>query len=225
MTTQQKLEILADAAKYDASCASSGAKRTATPGGLGSTDGIGICHSYNPYGRCVSLLKILLTNESTMSSIAERIDSSAEDRKNSKVARHLKPKQFAAAGQSTQMVIGATPATDRQILTTATHLYSQHKLRRIYYTGFSPYPEADARLPLKGAPPHAGAPPLPVRLAHALLRLRGRRAHLRGRPRALSHRRPQIHLGPYPPRVLPRGRQRRPPASPSSASPASATAT
>ena len=50
------------------------------------------------------------------------------------------------------MVVGATPATDRQILTTATHLYSQYKLRRIYYTGFSPYPEADARLPLQAAP-------------------------------------------------------------------------
>ena len=62
MTVQQKLEILADAAKYDASCASSGAKRAAVPGGIGSTDGTGICHSYTPDGRCVSLLKILLTN-------------------------------------------------------------------------------------------------------------------------------------------------------------------
>ncbi|WP_433964182.1 putative DNA modification/repair radical SAM protein [Tunturiibacter gelidiferens] len=60
--------------------------------------------------------------------------------------------KFASAGQSTQMVIGATPATDREILTTATHLYGHYKLRRIYYTGFSPYPAADARLPLKPAP-------------------------------------------------------------------------
>src|SRR6476620_7959277 len=59
----QKLEILADAAKYDASCASSGgARRTARDGGIGSTTGAGICHSYTPDGRCVSLLKILLTN-------------------------------------------------------------------------------------------------------------------------------------------------------------------
>src|SRR5829696_6397883 len=57
-----KLRILADAAKYDASCASSGAsKRAAGPGGLGSTSN-GICHAYTPDGRCVSLLKILLTN-------------------------------------------------------------------------------------------------------------------------------------------------------------------
>ncbi len=62
-TSLDKLRILADAAKYDASCASSGAeKRTAKPGGIGSTTGSGICHSYTPDGRCVSLLKILLTN-------------------------------------------------------------------------------------------------------------------------------------------------------------------
>lgn len=58
-----KLRILADAAKYDASCASSGApKRAGGRNGLGSTTGAGICHAYTPDGRCVSLLKILLTN-------------------------------------------------------------------------------------------------------------------------------------------------------------------
>jgi predicted DNA-binding helix-hairpin-helix protein len=58
-----KLSILADAAKYDASCASSGTtKRNSRAGGLGSTTGAGICHSFTPDGRCVSLLKILLTN-------------------------------------------------------------------------------------------------------------------------------------------------------------------
>src|SRR5580698_5236361 len=64
METAEKLAILADAAKYDASCASSGApKRNSSPGqGMGSTTGMGICHSYTPDGRCVSLLKILLTN-------------------------------------------------------------------------------------------------------------------------------------------------------------------
>jgi len=59
----KKLRILADAAKYDASCSSSGApKRKSDPDGLGSTVGTGICHAYTPDGRCVSLLKILLTN-------------------------------------------------------------------------------------------------------------------------------------------------------------------
>lgn len=271
MNTQQKLEILADAAKYDASCASSGAKRAGNGQGIGHSDGMGICHSYTPDGRCVSLLKILLTNfctydcvfcvnrvssdiqrarftpeevvtltldfykrnyieglflssgiiqspdytmeqliqvaktlrqmhkfggyihlkaipgaselliqqaglwadrlsanielptqqdlvqlapekkasviESTMGQIHDRKQDADEERRKSPLA----PK-FAAAGQSTQMVVGATPASDRQILSTATHLYTQYKLRRIYYTGFSPYPEADARLPLKAAP-------------------------------------------------------------------------
>ena len=59
---REKLEILATAARYDVSCASSGSKRKAQKGGLGNTTGMGICHSYTPDGRCVSLLKILLTN-------------------------------------------------------------------------------------------------------------------------------------------------------------------
>lgn len=66
LDTRQKLEILADAAKYDASCASSGTTKRhstrGTKGGIGSTEGMGICHAYAPDGRCISLLKILLTN-------------------------------------------------------------------------------------------------------------------------------------------------------------------
>src|SRR5688572_5501167 len=64
MEIARKLAILADAAKYDASCASSGTdKRNSLDGkGVGSSGGMGICHSYAPDGRCISLLKILLTN-------------------------------------------------------------------------------------------------------------------------------------------------------------------
>ena len=64
MDTRRKLIILADAAKYDASCASSGttARDSSDGRGLGSTEGAGICHSYAPDGRCISLLKVLLTN-------------------------------------------------------------------------------------------------------------------------------------------------------------------
>ena len=64
MQTIAKLQILADAAKYDASCASSGVKGRDSRGGtgMGSGEGMGICHSFTPDGRCVSLLKILLTN-------------------------------------------------------------------------------------------------------------------------------------------------------------------
>lgn len=63
-TLIDKLAILADAAKYDASCASSGTKTRSSLGkdGLGSTEGMGICHAYAPDGRCISLLKVLLTN-------------------------------------------------------------------------------------------------------------------------------------------------------------------
>lgn len=59
---KEKLSILADAAKYDVSCSSSGSKRSNTNKGLGDSSGMGICHSYTEDGRCVSLLKILLTN-------------------------------------------------------------------------------------------------------------------------------------------------------------------
>ncbi|MBC7981082.1 MAG: biotin synthase, partial [Armatimonadetes bacterium] len=64
MDLETKLTILADAAKYDASCASSGAQKTNSRDGkgVGSTGGAGICHSYAPDGRCISLLKLLLTN-------------------------------------------------------------------------------------------------------------------------------------------------------------------
>ena len=62
MEVRVKLTILADAAKYDASCASSGSRRPNNGSQLGNTNKVGICHSYTPDGRCVSLLKILLTN-------------------------------------------------------------------------------------------------------------------------------------------------------------------
>ncbi|MFN3858593.1 MAG: putative DNA modification/repair radical SAM protein [Caulobacter sp.] len=64
ITVRRKLQILADAAKYDASCASSGASgRNSLDGkGVGSTEGMGICHAYAPDGRCISLLKVLMTN-------------------------------------------------------------------------------------------------------------------------------------------------------------------
>jgi predicted DNA-binding helix-hairpin-helix protein len=54
MNLQQKLTVLAEAAKYDTPCASSSSSRARVDGGLGNTDGVGICHSYTPDGRCVS---------------------------------------------------------------------------------------------------------------------------------------------------------------------------
>ncbi len=273
LDTRAKLAILADAAKYDASCASSGtAKRNSAGGkGIGSTEGSGICHSYAPDGRCISLLKILLTNSCTfdchycinrrssnvrrarftvdevvrltlnfykrnyieglfLSSgiigssdytmeqlvlvaktlrtvhdfrgyihlktipdadpalieqaglYADRLSINVELPTESgltKLApeksagrirtamRELKagiddnldarrkyrsaPK-FAPAGQSTQMIVGADAATDSDVVASASALYGRFGLRRVYYSAFSPIPDASAVLPLVRPP-------------------------------------------------------------------------
>ncbi|MBA3962711.1 MAG: putative DNA modification/repair radical SAM protein [Chthoniobacterales bacterium] len=273
MELDRKLAILADAAKYDASCASSGTtkRNSRTSGGIDSTIGTGICHSYTPDGRCVSLLKILLTNyciydclycinrassnaerarftpeevvnltldfyrrnyieglflssgiirnpdytmeqviqvartlrtehkfrgyihlktipeaapaliaeagrwadrisinielptpaalqtlapeknfentESAMSGIKIRIEEAKAERKESP-----KAPAFAPAGQSTQMIVGATDASDATILRQASSLYARQKLRRVYYSAFSPIPDASSKLPLLAPP-------------------------------------------------------------------------
>ena len=273
MELKQKLEILADAAKYDASCASSGTdNRTSADGkGIGSTTGMGICHSYAPDGRCISLLKILLTNfcvydcvycVNRVSSNVPRARFSLEEvvnltlsfyRRNYieglflssgiirnpdytmeqmvEVARMLreehdfrgyihlktipdaspelmaraglyadrlsinielpttaslhtlapekdaqairrsmgqmrlkieegkdktltgkKPRRFAPGGQSTQMIVGADATDDRTILDTSANLYAAYRLRRVYYSAFSPIPDASKLLPLKAPP-------------------------------------------------------------------------
>ena len=285
MELDRKLAILADAAKYDASCASSGTTKRSSVGGkgIGSTEGSGICHSYAPDGRCISLLKILLTNwcvydclycvnrvssnvprarftvdevvqltldfyrrncieglflssgiirspDYTMEQVVEvarklreehdfrgyihlktipeaseellaragryadrlsinvelptaqsleslapekdfsavrrsmarlrtHIETTAEARKPtptvSQIAlppKRARPPRFAPAGQSTQMIVGADRADDRTILTTSATLYGSYRLKRVYYSAFSPIPDASQALPL-GAPP------------------------------------------------------------------------
>lgn len=264
METRRKLEILADAAKYDASCASGGSRRAAVAGGLGATENMGICHSYTPDGRCVSLLKILFTNvciydcrycTSRISSDVERARFTVEEvvrltidfykgnyieglflssgvvkspdytmEQLIRVARtlreergfggyiHLKsapgvsrelledagrwadrlsvnvelPTQadlnqlapektlravetsmaviadasaeagansrFAPAGQSTQMIVGATAASDSDLLSTSNRLYQSYGLRRVYYSAFSPLSHPDPRLPVSAPP-------------------------------------------------------------------------
>ncbi len=268
---QQKLHILADAAKYDASCASSGSYRKRLEGGVGNTEGMGICHSYTPDGRCVSLLKLLLTNyciydcsycvnrissdtprarftpqevitltldfykrnyieglflssgviqtpDYTMEQLvavarglreehrfggyihlkavpaaspelyqeagrwADRLSANielpvdAELRTLAPAKRHTeietamggirngileardktnrqgRSPHFAPAGQSTQMIVGATPAPDSVVLQKASELYGTHQLRRVYYSAFSPIPHADPTLPVKKPP-------------------------------------------------------------------------
>jgi putative DNA modification/repair radical SAM protein len=274
----RKLSILADAAKYDASCASSGAggRNSLKSGGIGSTEGMGICHSYTPDGRCVSLLKILLTNfciydcaycvnrvssnvprarfatdevvrltldfykrnyieglflssgiirsgDYTMEQMVEvarslredhrfagyihlktipeaspellalagryadrlsinvelpteaglkklapektlpgiraamgevrwRIDENLEARKPKTTPKRSKPPRFAPAGQSTQMIVGADDADDRSILRTSHGLYNDFRMRRVYYSGFSPIQDASSILPVKAPP-------------------------------------------------------------------------
>ncbi|MEG3181509.1 putative DNA modification/repair radical SAM protein [Sphingomonas sp. LT1P40] len=270
---REKLATLADAAKYDASCSSSGtAKRKSSGGkGLGSTEGMGICHAYAPDGRCISLLKILLTNscifdchycinrkssnvrrarftapevvkltldfyrrnyieglflssgiisssnytmeqivevarslredhdfrgyihlktipdadpelihqaglyadrlsinvelptvagltrlapeksatriEGAMKSLKTSIDDSGDAKK-----KYRSAPKFAPAGQSTQMIVGADSATDRDIVGRAAGLYGRFNLRRVYYSAFSPIPDASAVLPLQRPP-------------------------------------------------------------------------
>jgi putative DNA modification/repair radical SAM protein len=263
---QKKLAILADAAKYDASCSSSGGNRKRDPKGMGNSEGMGICHSYAPDGRCISLLKILLTNfciydckfcinrvssstprarftpeeviwltlefyrrnyieglflssgiiqssDSTMELLirvarglrethhfngyihlkvvagasqelieeagrwADRVSANIEmpvqadldklapaktilaaTQAMSQVANKLlenkehvlkfkSTPRFAPAGQTTQMVVGATPSPDAMILQTSEHLYRKYSLRRVYYSAYSPIPNADANLP------------------------------------------------------------------------------
>ena len=261
----QKLRILADAAKYDASCASSGSKgRKGGKEGLGSTTGAGICHAYTPDGRCVSLLKILLTNYCLFDcaycinrrssnvararfSVEEVVTLTLEFYKRNyieglflssgiikspdhtmellmRVAKslrdrgfagyiHLKsipeaspwlieqaglyadrmsinlelPKveslkqlapekngdtiasamsqmqeriveakqerrRFAPAGQSTQVIVGADDANDLTVLDASATLYGRYGLRRVYYSAFSPIPDASALLAAKPPP-------------------------------------------------------------------------
>ncbi len=266
---KQKLAILSDAAKYDASCASSGgAKRDSRDGkGLGSNEGSGICHAYAPDGRCISLLKILMTNfciydcaycvnrvssnvqrarfsvaevvrltiefyrrnyieglflssgiirspDATMADMlriakrlredegfrgyihlktipdaaqelieeaglyADRLSINVElptDRSVKRYAPEKNPdtiraamadvrlrkemaedrsytgrrdRRFAPAGQSTQLIIGADGASDATILGASTRLYASYGLRRVYYSAFSPIPDASQKLPL-----------------------------------------------------------------------------
>ena len=236
----KKLRILADAAKYDASCASSGApKRSAGIDGLGSTTGAGICHAYTPDGRCVSLLKVLLTNfclfdcaycvnrrssnvRRARFSVEEVVTLTIELIRVAKTLRrdrgfdgyiHLKTipesspwlieqaglwadrlsinlelpteeslerlapekdgasiqaamgqmheriaeakaerRRFSPAGQSTQVIVGADETTDEDVLRASATLYGKYDLRRVYYSAFSPIPEASAVLPLQSPP-------------------------------------------------------------------------
>jgi len=257
MDLQEKVKILSGAAKYDVSCASCGVSRTA-PQGLGSAVSAGICHSWSDDGRCVSLLKVLLTNyciydcaycanrrsndipraaftprelidltvqfykrnyieglflssgimvspDHTMEQLlavaktlreehyygyihmkvipgaspelirragryADRLSTNIElpsgqslqllapDKKPDIVSRTMDVVTAVApaAGQSTQLIVGATPERDLQIVTLAERLYQSNNLSRVYYSGYIPV-NTDKRLPALPDEPSAAA--------------------------------------------------------------------
>lgn len=153
LNVQEKLEILADAAKYDASCASSGtAKRNSKDGkGLGSTEGMGICHAYAPDGRCISLLKILLTNSCVFdchycinrkSSNVRRARFTAKEVVDLTIAfykRNYIEGLFLSSG-----IIGSSNYTMEQIVEVARSLREDHQFRG--YIHLKTIPDADPEL-------------------------------------------------------------------------------
>ena len=154
LDVRQKLEILADAAKYDASCSSSGSvKRTSKDGtGVGSTDGgMGICHAYAPDGRCISLLKILLTNScifdchyciNRKSSNVRRARFTAEEVVNLTLAfykRNYIEGLFLSSG-----IIKSSNYTMEQIVEVARSLREDHDFRG--YIHLKTIPDADPEL-------------------------------------------------------------------------------
>ncbi|MHC3125903.1 radical SAM protein [Brevundimonas sp. GN22] len=150
---RRKLSVLADAAKYDASCASSGAKKRDSRGGtgVGSTEGMGICHAYTPDGRCVSLLKILLTNFciydcayciNRSSSNVERARFSVDevvDLTLSFYKRNYIEGLFLSSG-----IIRSSDYTMEQLVEVARKLREEHDFRG--YIHLKLIPEADQRL-------------------------------------------------------------------------------
>ncbi|HEX8785397.1 MAG TPA: radical SAM protein, partial [Telluria sp.] len=153
MELKDKLEILADAAKYDASCASSGAPKRDSAGqdGLGATSGMGICHSYTPDGRCVSLLKILLTNfciydcqycVNRRSSNVPRARFSVEEVV--KLTHDFYLRNYIDGLFLSSGIIQSSDYTMEQLVEVARRLREQHQFRG--YIHLKTIPDADPRL-------------------------------------------------------------------------------
>ena len=88
-----------------------------------------------------------------MATVRRQIDGAKDEAKSATKAGHrAAPKLFAPGGQSTQMVVGADDETDAQVIGTAAGLYGTHKLRRVYYSAYSPIPDAKAGLPVQAPP-------------------------------------------------------------------------
>ncbi len=153
LDTREKLAILADAAKYDASCASSGTSKRDSRGGkgIGSTEGMGICHAYAPDGRCISLLKILLTNScifdchyciNRKSSDVRRARFTAQEVVNLTIAfykRNYIEGLFLSSG-----IIASSNYTMEQLVEVARSLREDHDFRG--YIHLKTIPDADPEL-------------------------------------------------------------------------------
>jgi predicted DNA-binding helix-hairpin-helix protein len=167
MEIKRKLAILADAAKYDASCASGGSSRGPTPGGLGSVEAMGLCHSYTPDGRCVSLLKILLTNiciydcqycVSRISSDVERARFAPDEVV--KLTLDFYRRNYIEGLFLSSGVIKSPDYTLEQLIAVARALRIEHRFAGYIHLkappGASPRPSAaPAALP-RAVPPHPG---------------------------------------------------------------------
>ena len=153
LNVREKLAVLADAAKYDASCASSGTSKRDSRGGkgVGSTEGMGICHSYAPDGRCISLLKILLTNScifdchyciNRKSSNVRRARFTAKEVVDLTLAfykRNYIEGLFLSSG-----IIGSSNYTMEQMVEVARSLREDHEFRG--YIHLKTIPDADPEL-------------------------------------------------------------------------------
>ena len=191
MDVLDKLTILTDAAKYDAACTSSGGNRGSKVGYVGNTSSsvAGCCHSFSADGRCVTLLKVLLTNRciydckycvNRRSNDTRRAAFTPEEladltiqfyRRNyieglflssgvfrspdyttelmiralrhnrEELVKYRHAPKFAPAGQSTQLIVGATPDSDFHILRLTQGLYDRYRLKRVFYSAYVPVVE------------------------------------------------------------------------------------
>ncbi len=181
MELLDKLSVLSDAAKYDAACTSSGAKRGFEHGKIGCTSSgvMGCCHSFSADGRCITLLKVLLSNDcmydckycvnrrtnetrratftpnKTKAAVLRPMrfiaDRGQENRRELVKYRHVP--RFAPAGQATQMIVGATGESDRHILTLTQSLYDTYHLKRVFYSAYVPVVENTLLPSLDTKPP------------------------------------------------------------------------
>ena len=129
------------------------------------------------------------SHRKSMMAIKTKIEQSKAEKRESP-----KAPSFAPAGQSTQMIVGATPANDATIFEQASSIYREQRLRRVYYSAFSPIPMLRANSHLRAAA-RARASALSGRLADALLRLRCQRDHHERAARSAARHRSEARVG------------------------------